>query len=709
MRNLRVAFALLVLAAGVACSGTQTVYVAPSMQPTSTPTTAAGSSTVSFIVVVPAPSSNARHRPNFVAPSNALSASFTLDSVNGTSYTGTPTVANLTSANSNCTVVNGQTSCVVNVTAPPGTLIFTIATYTAANGGGTLIAEGNVSVTTQNGQTVSAPATLSGTVAKVVLAVGSAVAGVSAGVPITVEAQDANGNTILGTYSSPLTLVDIDSSGQTSITTSGSDNPTNREVLSSSDTATLTYAGGAMTAAAVIGASASGLSTANVTTATFLPVQNYLNVTGSVTMFGMSQLSSGGYDTSPPSPTPGPTSTTFPVAIATGQSFNSVNNLVAVTGLQEPNSAGQAGLSSSATSYYSWSAQNNSAVLGFAGFSDPVNPLTEDLFWYPGSIQETCATPYAQLLVVPLPSSWNVYSGSGTCVYAYADAEGDTATTAYNADGSYTESFLQTYSGGGLPPGSQSSSVASNGAATYSLSVIGCCYAFVGTMSIPAPSRDSSTVPVAYSGGGAYPFYNTPAPSSAPNPWLAIGVPHGVPPSPLQSDVMTSNGAITSLPSSCAVPAGLVPASNPPLSEATETITVADPLSSYYPLYSTENIKHYYLNGVGEICNENQLTQYYLDGGDFGDISFWTYNIGNGSVISWYLGVDVNYDSSYSDTFTYITQTTLTSTAARVRNLTEVLPAASQALSAAAYVMARTALSKRHLLKPKKPRSFRIR
>jgi hypothetical protein len=708
MRNLRVAFVLLLLAAAVACSGTQTVYVTPSMQPTSTPTTAAGSSTVSFLVVVPAASSNARHRPNFVAPSNALSASFTLDSVNGTSYTGTPTVANLASSNSNCTVLNGQTSCVVNVTAPTGTLIFTIATYTAANGGGTLIAEGNVSVTTQNGQTVSAPTTLSGTVAKVVLFVSSSVAGAPASVPITVEAQDANGNTILGTYTSAITLVDIDSSGQTSIATSGSDNPSAHEVLSSSDTATLTYTGGAMTAAAVIGASASGLSASNVTTATFLPAQNYLNVSGSVTMFGYSQLESSGYDSAPPSPTPGPTSTTFPVTIATAQSFNGVSNLVAVTGLQEPNSASQFYLSASATTYYAWSATGSGSALGYAGLTDSSNGFYLFLYQEPGDLQVACNTPYSQLLNVPMPSSWNVYTGSGPCLVTYAGVEGDNERITYNADGSYSEAYSN-ISDNDFPSGAQSTTVASNGAVTFSLAAADCCYTSQGTMTIPVPSPGSSTVPVSFSGGGSFPFYPSPAPSSAPNPWLAIGAPNGVPPSPLLSDVMTSNGAISTLPASCAVPVGLVPASNPPLSEATEVLTVADPMDGYSPLYTTENIKHYYLNGVGEICNENQLTQYYFDGDTYGQNEFWTYNEYAGSAISWYLGFDVNYDSYYSDTFTYITATSLTATAARVRDITQALPATAQALSAVDYVLARTALSKRHLLKPKKPRSFRIR
>jgi hypothetical protein len=307
-----------------------------------------------------------------------------------------------------------------------------------------------------------------------------------------------------------------------------------------------------------------------------------------------------------------------------------------------------------------------------------------------------------------MPSSWNVYTGSGPCLVTYAGVEGDNERITYNADGSYSEAYSN-ISDNDFPSGAQSTTVASNGAVTFSLAAADCCYTSQGTMTIPVPSPGSSTVPVSFSGGGSFPFYPSPAPSSAPNPWLAIGAPNGVPPSPLLSDVMTSNGAISTLPASCAVPVGLVPASNPPLSEATEVLTVADPMDGYSPLYTTENIKHYYLNGVGEICNENQLTQYYFDGDTYGQNEFWTYNEYAGSAISWYLGFDVNYDSYYSDTFTYITATSLTATAARVRDITQALPATAQALSAIDYVLARTALSKRHLLKPKKPRSYRIR
>ena len=153
----RVFGALLVLGAALtACSGNNSpVYVTPS---------GGNGSTVSFLVVVPSGQGTQAHvrRPDVVVPPNATSVVFTLDTVGGKASTGTPTTETLSSSNSDCTSVNGQLSCVFNVSAPVGALVFTVTVYN----GSTIIAEGNVAVTTTSGGAVNAPITLSGTVAK---------------------------------------------------------------------------------------------------------------------------------------------------------------------------------------------------------------------------------------------------------------------------------------------------------------------------------------------------------------------------------------------------------------------------------------------------------------------------------------------------------------------------------------------------------------
>ena len=133
--------------------------------------------------------------------------------------------------------------------------------------GGSRSAPAILRVTTTAGATVVAPATLSGTVAKIVVTVGGAALGVNVTVPVTVQAEDANNNTVLGNYTNPIALTDTDASGQTSLSSSASN------ITSGATVVTLAYAGGAMSAPATIGASAAGVSPANVTPGTFSPSQ----------------------------------------------------------------------------------------------------------------------------------------------------------------------------------------------------------------------------------------------------------------------------------------------------------------------------------------------------------------------------------------------------------------------------------------------------
>ncbi|HUA10358.1 MAG TPA: hypothetical protein VMA98_13910 [Candidatus Acidoferrales bacterium] len=676
----RLTFAVFVFAAAVlaACNGGSGGPYAVAVPGTAAPTSSSGAmSNVSFLVVVPAPSTGARKR-NVVLPSNATSVTFTIESVNGTSYSGTPTTETLSTSNSACTSVSGQLSCDFNISAPVGTLIFTVTAYS----GSTVIAEGNVSVTTTAGTTVSAPVTLSGTVTKIVVNVGSTVEGVSVSVPITVQAEDSNGNTILGTYTSPITLSDSDTSGTTSITTAGSDSPPAGELLSSSDTATLSYNGGTLSSAATIGASASGVSGSNVTSASFLPTTNYLAQSGSISLGYTSydNYQVGVVATAEPSPG-WSTYTSSPIPIATGQSFDGVTNAIAVTGSQYSSAVGSfAYLSAEATVYYAWSASNGAAALGLLGYSDPDNGFYEyALDLEVQGLVQTCASPYAQLVLFPMPSSWNVMSGSGACTTQFSDDEGDTDTYVYASNGSYSDNTSE--SDYYWPEGTATTTVDSAGDATYTTdNEYG-----QGTVSVPAPSPGASMIPVTWTFDGPDPIVPTPAPTAVPNPWAAIGLANGTIPNPLVQDTMTYEGAISALPAMCAVPAGLVPASNPPLTEADESVVIADPMDNWLPFYTQETVKHYYLNGVGEVCNENQETNDWFDGDTYYYYWFTAYNYELGGAISWYAGQDNTFDSLFSDTYTYITQTSLSAASARTRNFTKAATTAAAALTAMTY------------------------
>lgn len=722
MLHRRFAFAGLVVLALAACGGTHTGTIptvptkAPSGSPSTKPTTAPsasaapGSATVSFLVVVPAPAVTTVRRPHVVVPSGATSVTFTLDSVNGTASGGTPTTETLSSSNSSCQSVSGQLSCAFNLTAPVGALIYTITVYD----GSTVLAAGNVAMTTTNGSTVSAPLTTTGTVAKVAITVGAGVAGIAATVPITVQAENANGYTILGTYTNPIALTDSDTSGATSITTTGSDNPPADELLSSSDAATLKYTGAALNSAATIGATASGVASSNIATATFSPINpGYLAQSGSLTFGVTTEAEAQAQNTQPPSPSPSPSSTTYPVALATSQAFNGVSDLVGVTGATTSSVNNFLGISSAATAYYDWSAQDNGASLGYIGYTDPNNTmyLDADVIYYQGasiaeeSLQQTCAAPYPTVLTVPLPSpgtSSNVYAGTGTCTTAYSDTGDLTDTYAYSASGAYTdaENVPNIAYGLGIPvtaPGSSRATVDAAGDLTYTItwSEEGLATGlFAGTLNIPAPAANASTVTVNASQPNptASPVFSPePGATTAPNPWAAIGLSNGTPPNPLFSDSMTNRGSISALPSQCAIGSGILP-SNPQIDEVDESVVVGDPLGDWGPFYASETIKHYYVTGVGEVCNENQTLTDWFDAADTGYFynsnSFVTFNGFAGGAIAYYEGVDPNWDSDYSDTYTYLTAETLNQIAKRVRDFTQVMPAATAALTIASRAMA---------------------
>lgn len=393
MRSLAFAFLGLMAIVLAACSGTQQVSSVPT----------AGPGGVSFLVIVPTSQSAAKRR-NVVLPSTAQSVTITLDSVNGTTYTGTPTTANLASSTSGCTATTAQLSCIINVSVPAGTLVFTVSAYSGASGGGTLVATGNLSVTAIAGETVNAPTTIGGTLAKIVVSVGGAAElGVSASLPVTVQGEDSNGDTILGTYSSPITLTDTDASAQTSVS------PTSVPDSTTAATVMLGYLGGAMPAAATIGASASGVSASSVTSGTFSPDQTNPTVNGnSVSFDSVYQYGEAGDSQQP---TPGPTNnSSYSYSYSTGQNFNGASNAIDIDG-----------------DYYAWTPSGTSSTLGYLGWSDGPDQ------------QDVCASPYYAEFIIPIPSSWNAYQGTGACTYTenYYDSptEFETYNNVDNADG----------------------------------------------------------------------------------------------------------------------------------------------------------------------------------------------------------------------------------------------------------------------------------
>lgn len=196
---------------------------------------------------------------------NIASVTIALNTVNGSA----PPAGLTTSVTTNISL----SACPCNVpgpAVPPGSDSFTLTTYDATGGTGRVVSKASATYTITAGQTNSNTITLNGVPASLsVSGVPSGTAGTAFGSAqsFSVAARDADGNTILGTYANPVSLADSDSSGATTIATSGSDSPAAGQLLSSSDSVSLNYTGLAITPATIT-ASASGATNG---TGTFTP------------------------------------------------------------------------------------------------------------------------------------------------------------------------------------------------------------------------------------------------------------------------------------------------------------------------------------------------------------------------------------------------------------------------------------------------------
>jgi hypothetical protein len=249
-----------------------------------------------FTITVPSRSatSSSRERRAYVSASTQ-SVVITLLTVNGSTYTGSPQdiASNLTSGNPNCT--GNPLTCTVSAPAAAGTDVFLVATYDQSQASasptspaGHLLSQATLSIAVVANQAnmASTPLILSGAPASFVISglppatVGTAFVSPQS---FIVNAKDAGGNTIVGTYLHPVTLTDSDTSGATTLATSGGDSPPNGTLLSSADTATLNY-NGASLSSATITAAATGATSA---ISTFAPTVPTVAITGLSTTTGL--------------------------------------------------------------------------------------------------------------------------------------------------------------------------------------------------------------------------------------------------------------------------------------------------------------------------------------------------------------------------------------------------------------------------------------
>jgi hypothetical protein len=224
--------------------------------PTATPPAAAGSGNAQGSAVLLIPSrttSSGSRRPAFVSPS----ASSVAIAVNG----GTPTLADISATSTLCTAAAGGRSCDVPFTAINGSDTIAFTLYDGPNATGNVLGTGSTTATVA-GAPFSITVAVGGTVAKVVLSAASSalVLGTSSTVTIAINAEDSDGNTIVGSapFASPVTLTDSDTSGSTTLSATS--------IAAPGSSVTLSYNGGTVTGGSVtIGATGTNLVAANVT------------------------------------------------------------------------------------------------------------------------------------------------------------------------------------------------------------------------------------------------------------------------------------------------------------------------------------------------------------------------------------------------------------------------------------------------------------
>lgn len=165
-------------------------------QPMSRLTT--GRSSVSFLVHVP-------------VVTGTRSIAIALSSVNGEKRKTAPTVAAIAASARGCTSVRSGFVCTLDVNAPVGADLFSVAAYASKSGGGRVIASAAVSADVVAGADPRVTLDLDGVPASVSFSPARLPLVVNGGVeriPVVVNALDASGATILGSapYRSPVGL-----------------------------------------------------------------------------------------------------------------------------------------------------------------------------------------------------------------------------------------------------------------------------------------------------------------------------------------------------------------------------------------------------------------------------------------------------------------------------------------------------------------------
>ncbi len=614
--------------------------------------------TVQFTVTQPIssapPIASSSRSPQFAVPGSTQSVSIVLTQVNG-SPPPSPSVLNenLGSGSPGCTASSTTLTCLFSAQEPAGSDGFSVLTYSQQNQAGGTLGGGSMNVNVTAGQSVQAPATLTGTVASISVAVvGSVPEGVATSLPLDVVAKDSSGNTIIGTYNNPIALVDSDTSGATSLSVKS---------LTTAGAVALAYNGSPMSAPVSISASASGVPATSITAASFLPQSSAPTVNGAtVTEAGSGTVVFKTIASPGPTPTPSVETSTMSITYSTGATYNGISGLVQVATTQVVTSPSPSASPLVSDDYYQW-APGVAAGSWAYDYIGGTSVDSGDQF-----STTTCSAPYIANWIVPIPQTWSPpLAGTGPCTYTWSAispyAVPYSESEVENADGSYSNTTTYPVSAQ-FPTGETDTSlVRSDGTAllTVNNATSGSSIVAVGT---PAPGSASIPLEVqAFTGALPSPgASSTPAPvaTSEPNWYNDAGLPSGAVPSPLLSQTISTIGT-ASLPTQCAVPASVL-GTSPTVTEVDIASTDLDPTNGY----DTSLERSFIVDGLGDVCDVGTYT--YFSNFDVSDAEY------GASYFNTTKSVDTWAD--------YVTASSLTAAMLATKSFADALPAASHVL-----------------------------
>jgi streptogramin lyase len=187
---------------------------------------------------------------------------------------------NVTPSSPNCATQSDGLSCTFNVDAPNlGVATFNIATYdmpltSAGAVQGNQLSTGSTTVTILAGQANVVKITLNGVPAQVNISIANLTPpiGQQTTTPVNFDIRDADGYTIVGQYSAPITLYfEGGYWGDLGFVKNGSDSPGSTTISQSSDVISLSYPGHRVTTTTIVGV----LGFKTVYSATFTPVPSF--------------------------------------------------------------------------------------------------------------------------------------------------------------------------------------------------------------------------------------------------------------------------------------------------------------------------------------------------------------------------------------------------------------------------------------------------